>query len=184
MKPEYNAGKNLKEQMDAAVILYKDEMTLQVIADALSINPIKVRKLLITAGVYESDTAKLVQQTFNTFRETQDYSTAVTSTMSALQLSRPSVTSYLPYEKGVYFPETAEAENISAGAERQRHYRAVVALKKNPCEELQNQKYGEAVYKRKKKMIYSIGVICLCLIALLTRVNKKKMIIGAFFFLS
>ena len=26
MKPEYNAGKNLKEQMDAAVILYKDEM--------------------------------------------------------------------------------------------------------------------------------------------------------------
>ena len=76
LKPEYNAGKNLKEQMDAAVILYKDEMTLQVIADALSINPIKVRKLLITAGVYESDTAKLVQQTFNTFRETQDYSTA------------------------------------------------------------------------------------------------------------
>ncbi len=66
MKPEYNAGKNLKEQMDAAVILYKDEMTLQVIADALSINPIKVRKLLITAGVYESDTAKLVQQTFDT----------------------------------------------------------------------------------------------------------------------
>lgn len=134
MKPEYNAGKNLKEQMDAAAILYKDEMTLQAIADALSLNPIKVRKLLITAGVYESDTAKLVQQTFNTFRETQDYSTAVTSTMSALQLSRPSVTSYLPYAKGVYFPETAEAENISAGAARQRHYRAVDALRKDPGE--------------------------------------------------
>lgn len=55
--------------------------------------------------------------------------------MAALRLSRPSVTSYLPYEKGVYFPEEAEATNISAGAERQRHYRAVVALKKNPCEE-------------------------------------------------
>ena len=135
MKPEYNAGKNLKEQMDAAVILYKDKMSLQSIADALSLNPIKVRKLLITAGVYESDTAKLVQQTFNTFRETQNYSTAATSTMAALRLSRPSVTSYLPYEKGVYFPEDAEAANISTGAERQRHYRAVVALKKNPCEE-------------------------------------------------
>ena len=134
-KPEYDAGKKLKEQLDAAVVLYNSEMSLQTIADALSLNPIKVRKLLITAGVYESDTAKLVQQTFNTYRETQDYSTAVTSTMSALQLSRPSVTSYLPYAKGVYFPETAEAENISAGAERQRHYRAVVALKKNPCEE-------------------------------------------------
>ena len=122
LKPEYNAGKNLKEQMDAAVILYKDEMTLQVIADALSINPIKVRKLLITAGVYESDTAKLVRQTYHSFRETQDYSTAVTSTMSALQLSRPSVTSYLPYEKGVYFPEEADASNISADRVRGWHY--------------------------------------------------------------
>lgn len=134
-KPEYSAERNLVQQMEAAVLLYKDGMTLQAIADALSINPIKVRKLLITAGVYESDTAKLVQQTFHSFRETQDYSTAVTSTMSVLQLSRPSVTSYLPYEKGVYFPEEAEAENISAGAERQRHYRAVDALRKNPGEE-------------------------------------------------
>ena len=134
-KPEYDAGKNLKEQMDATVALYDSEMSLQAIEDALSLNPIKVRKLLITAGVYESDTAKLVQQTFNNFRSTQNYKIAVTSTMSALQLSRPSVTSYLPYEKGVYFPEDTEAANISAGAERQRHYRAVVALKKDPCEE-------------------------------------------------
>ena len=133
-KPEYDARKKLKEQLDAAVVLYNSEMSLQAIAHALSLNPIKVRKLLITAGVYESDTAKLVQQTFGSFRSTQSYSAAVTSTMSALQLSRPSVTSYLPYEKGVYFPEEAEAENISAGAERQRHYRAVVALRKNPCE--------------------------------------------------
>ena len=134
-KPKYDAGKKLKEQLDAAVVLYNSEMSLQVIADALSLNPIKARKLLITAGIYKSDTAKLVRQTFNTFRETQNYSTAVTSTMAALRLSRPSVTSYLPYEKGVYFPEEAEAANISAGAERQRHYRAVVALKKNSCEE-------------------------------------------------
>lgn len=134
-KPEYSAAKNLAQQMKAAADLYTDKMSLQAIADALSLNPIKVRKLLITAGVYESDTAKLVQQTFNTFRKTQSYSAAVTSTMSALQLSRPSVTSYLPYEKGVYFPEEADASNISTGAERQRHYRAVVALRKDPCEE-------------------------------------------------
>lgn len=134
LKPENNAEKKLKEQLDAVVALYHSGMSLQAIADALSLNPIKVRKLLITAGVYASDTAKLVRQTFDTFRETQDYKTAVSSTMAALQLSRPSVTSYLPYEKGVYFPETAEAENISAGAERQRHYRAVDALRKDPCE--------------------------------------------------
>ena len=134
-KPEYSAAKNLTQQMKAATELYTEKMSLQAIADALSLNPIKARKLLITAGVYKSDTAKLVQQTFGSFRSTQSYSAAVTSTMSALQLSRPSVTSYLPYEKGVYFPEEAEAANISAGSERQRHYRAVAALKKNPCEE-------------------------------------------------
>ena len=134
-KPEYSAEKNLTNQMDAAVALYKSDMTLQVIADELSLNTIKVRKLLITAGVYQSDIADTVQQTFQSFRTTQDYKTGVSSTMAALQLSRPSVTSYLPYEKGVYFPENADAANISTGAERQRHYRAVVALKKNPCEE-------------------------------------------------
>ena len=135
VKPEYSAEKNLTDLMDATVALYKNNMSLQAIAEDLSLNPIKVRKLLITAGVYQSDIADAVQQTFQSFRTTQDYKTAVSSTMIALHLSRPSVTSYLPYEKGVYFPEDAEAENISAGAERQRHYRAVTALKKNPCEE-------------------------------------------------
>lgn len=134
-KPEYSAEKNLTNQMNAAVALYKSDMTLQAIAEELSLNPIKVRKLLITAGVYRSNIADAVQQTFQSFRTTQDYKTAVSSTMAALHLSRPSVTSYLPYEKGVYFPEDADAANISTGAERQRHYRAVTALKKNPCEE-------------------------------------------------
>ena len=135
LKPEYNAGKNLKEQMDAAVILYKDGMTLQSIADALSLNPIKVRKLLITAGIYESDIAKMVQRTFNNYKESQSYKDAVLSTASALKLSKASVTSSLPYEKGVYFPREAPVEKISVGAERQRRYRAVRKLRTEPTEE-------------------------------------------------
>ena len=55
LKPEYDAGKNLKEQMKSAVVLYEEDCSLQFIADALALNPIKVRKLLITAGVYESE---------------------------------------------------------------------------------------------------------------------------------
>lgn len=135
LKPEYNAGKNLKEQMDAAVILYKDGMTLQSIADALSLNPIKVRKLLITAGIYESDIAKMVQRTFNNYKESQSYKDAVLSTASALKLSKASVTSYLPYQKGVYFPSTADKEKISVGAERQRRYRVIRKLRSEPTEE-------------------------------------------------
>ena len=134
LKPEYDAGKNLKEQMESAVALYDSEMSLQAIADALNLNPIKVRKLLITAGVYESDVAERVRETFEEYRETQDYKTSILSTSSTLQLSKASVTSYLPYQKGVYYPST-EKEKISVGAERQRRYRAMKRWRTDPTEE-------------------------------------------------
>ena len=134
LKPEYDAGKNLKEQMDAAVALYGEECSLQSIADALNLNPIKVRKLLITAGVYESEVAEKVQATFEEYRETQDYKTSILSTANTLKLSKASVTSYLPYQKGVYFPST-EKEKISVGAERQRRYRAMKRWRAEPTEE-------------------------------------------------
>ena len=68
LKPEYNARKNLKEQMESAEALYNSEMSLQAIGDALDLNPIKVRKLLITAGVYESEAAEKVKNTFEELR--------------------------------------------------------------------------------------------------------------------
>ena len=64
LKPEYDAGKNLKEQMERAMALYDSEMSLQAIGDELGLNPIKVRKLLITAGVYESEAAEKVKNTY------------------------------------------------------------------------------------------------------------------------
>ena len=134
LKPEYDAGKNLKEQMERAVVLYNSEMSLQAIGDALNLNPIKARKLLITAGVYESEVAEKVKNTFEEYRETQDYKNSILSTANAIQLSKASVTSYLPYKKGVYFPST-EKEKISVGAERQRRYRAMKRWRADPTEE-------------------------------------------------
>ena len=134
-KPGYSADKNLAQQMDAAAALYKENRSLQAIADALSLNPIKARKLLITAGVYESEVAEKVQDTLEEYRETQRYKEAILSTANTLQLSKASVTSYLPYEKGVYFPKEAPVEKISVGAERQRRYRAVRKLRTEPTEE-------------------------------------------------
>ncbi len=134
LKPEHDAGKNLKEQMESAVELYEEECSLQSIADALALNPIKVRKLLITAGVYESEVAEKVKNTFEEYRETQDYKNSLLSTANDLQLSKASVTSYLPYQKGVYFPST-EKEKISVGAERQRRYRAMKRWRADPTEE-------------------------------------------------
>ena len=134
LKPEYDAGKNLKEQMESAVALYDSEMSLQTIGDELGLNPIKVRKLLITAGVYESEVAQKVQNTFEEYREIQNYKEAILSTANTLQLSKASVTSYLPYKKGVYFQST-EKERISVGAERQRRYRTMKRWRADPTEE-------------------------------------------------
>jgi hypothetical protein len=38
-------------------------------------------------------------------------------------LSRASVNSYLPYEKGIYMPEDCSPDEISVGAERIRRFR-------------------------------------------------------------
>lgn len=128
-KPNYDAKDVLSQQLAAAVALYSAKMgldntddhpSLQTIADNLSLNPIKVRKLLITAGVYKSDTANRVQCVFNAHRDSgMSYTEAITATMKELNLSKASINAYLPYEKGVYFPEDADAVNISVGAERQ-----------------------------------------------------------------
>ena len=124
-RPDYDAGRNLEELMDAAAELYDAGQSLQSIADELALNPIKVRKLLITAEVYESEIAEEVRATFEAYRAQQDYRAAVQATAEELRLSIPSVNSYLPYEKGVYFAATDSVEKISAGAERQRRYRAM-----------------------------------------------------------
>ena len=95
----------------------------------------KGRKLLITAGVYGSEVTEKVQDTFEGYRETQNDREAILSTVNILDLSKASVTSYLPCQKGVYFPGTASKERISVGAERLRRYRAVRKLRSEPTEE-------------------------------------------------
>lgn len=152
-KPNYDAGKILQEQMDATVVLYNSGQSLQAIAETLELNPIKVRKLLITAGVYESDIADQVQHTFYTYRVTQSYKDAVLSTAESLKLSKSSVSSYLSYEKGIYFPAKESVEKVSVGAERQRRYRIVKRLRDNPTE----QHLGENVlaYAGVRLKIYS-----------------------------
>ena len=69
-KPDYNPSAILQNQMDTAVALYStaDHPSLQTIANELDLNSIKVRKLLITADVYQSDAADQVQSVFNKHR--------------------------------------------------------------------------------------------------------------------
>lgn len=116
-KPDYNPNAILQNQMDAAVALYDKEErpSLQTIADELDLNPI---------GVYKSDAADQVQKVFGTHRKAGlSHTEAIAATMRELNLSKASVTSYLPYEKGVYFPAETDSNNLSVGAERIRRMR-------------------------------------------------------------
>ena len=144
-KPDYNPSAILQNQMDTAVDLYStvDHPSLQNIADELDLNPIKVRKLLITAGVYKSDAADQVQKVFNKHRASGlSHTEAIAATMRELNLSKSSVTSYLPYEKGVYFPVETDGKNLSVGAERIRRMR-----KRNKVlETLLNEQSEEALW--------------------------------------
>ena len=93
LKPKYDAAAILQEQIQAAVVLYEEDNSLQTIADTLSFNPIKVRKLLITAGVYESEIADVVNASFEE-KQGMSYKEALESVAAELNLSKASVTSY------------------------------------------------------------------------------------------
>ena len=93
-KPDYNPSAILQNQMDAAVALYSavDHPSLQTIANELDLNPIKVRKLWITAGVYKSDVADQVQRVFNAHRNAGlSHTETIVATMKELNLSKASV---------------------------------------------------------------------------------------------
>ncbi len=144
-KPDYNPSAILQNQMDAAVVLYDKEEhpSLQTIANELDLNSIKVRKLLITAGVYKSDAADQVQKVFGTHRKAGlSHTEAIAATMQELNLSKASVTSYLPYEKGVYFPAKTDNKNLSVGAERIRRMRK----REKILEELRAEHSEEALW--------------------------------------
>ena len=137
-KPNHDAQELLRHQTQQAVLLYGSEEShpsLQKIADELALNPIKVRKLLITAGVYRSDIAAQVNERFSAYQqEGMPHKDAITCTARDMQLSTSSVASYLPYSKCLYFPTETATDNLSTGAERQRRYIAVQRLRENPTE--------------------------------------------------
>ena len=144
-KPNYNPSAILQNQIEQAVALYRTEEhpSLQTIANELDLNPIKVRKLLITAGVYKSEIAEQVNRVLTKHRASGlSHTEAIAATMKELNLSKASVTSYLPYEKGMYFPAETDSSNISVGAERIRRMR-----KRNKVlETLLNEQSEEALW--------------------------------------
>ena len=93
--------------------------------------------------MYKSDAADQVQKVFGTHRKAGlSHTEAIAATMQELNLSKAFVTSYLPYEKGVYFPAKTDNKNLSVGAERIRRMRK----REKILEELRAEHSEEALW--------------------------------------
>ena len=113
-KPNYNPENIMKELLNEVSALYVESeecLSIRQLADEFGMTPLKIRKLLITAGVFSSD---VCDQVLDLFRSGK----SVPEIQKITGLSRASVHSYLPYSKVIY-----NAEEISLNAERIRLYR-------------------------------------------------------------
>lgn len=120
-KPEYNSAEIAKQIVEAVTDAYlnptegcADEQGhtyLNLLAEEFSMTPIKVRKLLITSGAYETPVSIAVNKLYRDGK-------TVKQIQQIMGLSSASVNAYLPYNKTVY-----KLEDATLTAERLRKYR-------------------------------------------------------------
>ena len=126
-KPEYNAEKQFDAFLQELSAAYEEADSMRGLAEELNITLLKLRKLLITAGVFSSDVCTEVN-------ELRKQGKSVPEIMKITRLSRASVQSYLPYCKGLY-----NAEELCVNAERCRRSwnrkEMISILKKLPSED-------------------------------------------------
>lgn len=125
--PDYNAEQIAKEYISTVTEFYQSEMpsgqsrSIRAVADEFNTTILKIRKILITSGVFQSETSEQVQALRAEGRTIEEI-------QKELGISRASVYSYLPYIKVIY-----NAKEISANAQRLQIYRerkrTVVAFK-------------------------------------------------------
>lgn len=124
--PDYDPEKILNELMETISELYIGNGncgngSINQIANEFGISRIKVRKLLITVGVYQSDTCDWINQLHSKGKSIQEIQEITLMSYSAVK-------SYLPYEKTVYNMEeaSANAERIKTYRERQQARERVI----------------------------------------------------------
>lgn len=143
-KPEYNSAEIAKQIVEAVTDAYlnptedtADEQGhtyLNLLAEEFSMTPIKVRKLLITSGVYETPISIAVNKLYRDGKTVKDI-------QKIMGLSSASVNGYLPYNKTVY-----KMEEATLTAERLRKYRQRKAAVEKLCAEINIDATGETLW--------------------------------------
>ena len=99
--------------MDTSKVIdaYQNCKSLKRIAAELNLSEVKVRRILITAGLWRSKTSDAVKKLL-------DQNLTVAEVAEKLCMTEKNVQAYMPYRKGTY-----DAENMSDSAIRSRLYR-------------------------------------------------------------
>lgn len=126
-KPAYDAEGIMKELLTAVVECYEENGALKQTAEEFNMSALKIRKLLITAGVYGNDISDVVNKLY-------EQGKTVAEIQQITGLGKSSVNGYLPYTKVVYKPEelSLNAERIHVFRSRQK---AVKKLGDDRCED-------------------------------------------------
>ena len=126
-KPNYNPEEVLNKIINTVCEAYDETKEIKATAIELDLAPLKVKKLLITAG-------KIKYQQTEDIIDLQKAGRSMTEIEQALGLSRASINSYLPYNKIPY-----KEEDISSNAEWCDLYRkrkaAIQYLQEQPNEQ-------------------------------------------------
>ena len=128
-KPDYDIEQNINDLLETAVSLFKipydDRVdrpegapSISQVAARMGTSRMRVRKLLITAGYYTTDTSRKVQKLFDQGMSVQDIS-------KKLKLGRSAVHNMLPYKKGIY-----KLEDPTLNAEQCQQFQS----RKKTCE--------------------------------------------------
>ena len=120
-KPKFNPKKNMYEllrMLSEEYGMYDDRVdefhnpSLNALAKEYGLNVIKVRKILITSGVYSTEVSRLIY-------ELNSQGLSISEIVEQTGLSKSSVNSYLPYHEYAYnLPE------VSVDADRSKLYRS------------------------------------------------------------
>lgn len=142
LKPDLDLESVQSDLIDTICSNYKIGVSVRALAKQFNLSPMKVRKILITGGVYETDTSIEINELWKDGKTVKEIA-------ELLEMTTANVNSYLPYERIVY-----NMGERSVEADRQQRYRD---RKKGLLPPVEEKKRVEVERVRNKTMIIIIG---------------------------
>ena len=111
LKPDYDPESIQSDLVETVCLKYKPGISVRAIAKEMELSPMKVRKILITGGMYSTDLSTEIGELYKDGK-------TVSEIAELLNTTTANINSYLPYERIIY-----NMEEKSVEADRQQRYR-------------------------------------------------------------